>query len=212
MNDRATPRSIVILEAEDRYYAIAIRLAAIAAILTITGLFFLTPREYTVQPYKLRHSVEMIMEALPPSLEKIAEPPAAQKPVSVPVAAPSAEEVEASTISSTDFTEITKKPTETDVPVVPFWRVEVKPQPIDIPKPAYPEMARNAGIEGSVVVEATVDIDGSVIDARIMQSSGNQSLDAAAVAAALKAKFTPAKQRDKAVRVLVAIPYRFTLQ
>jgi protein TonB len=95
--------------------------------------------------------------------------------------------------------------------VVPFWKVEVKPQPINIPVPTYPDMARTAGIEGQAVVEALVDVDGSVADARILKPSGNASLDQAAVDAAMRAKFTPAKQRDKAVRVWVSIPFRFTL-
>jgi TonB family protein len=70
---------------------------------------------------------------------------------------------------------------------------------------------RNAGIEGSVVVEALLDVDGSVMNARVLHGSGNDMLDAAAVEAALKARFTPAMQRDKAVRVWMSMPYRFRL-
>ncbi len=203
--------TLLIGEWEESYYAVAIRVALIAALLIAIGAFLLLPREFVVKPYRLRHSVEMVMEALPPELEKIAEPPKAVKP-SIPVAAQSEAEVEATTVEATTFTEVTKKPVETDIPVVAFWKVEVKPNPIIIPKPVYPELARNAGIEGQCVVEALVDVDGSVIDVKVIKSSGNQSLDAAAVEAAFKAKFTPAKQRDMAVRVWVSIPYRFTLQ
>ncbi len=209
MND--TARSIGALDFEERYYAIAIRVALIVALLIAICAFVLLPKEFVVKPYQLRRSVEMVMENLPPQLEKIAEPPKVAKP-SVPVAAASEAEVQATTVEATTFTEVTKKTEETDIPVVAFWKVEVKPNPIDIPKPVYPDLARNAGIEGQCVVEALVDVDGSIIEARIIKSSGNQSLDAAAVEAAYKAKFTPAKQRDKAVRVWVSIPYRFTLQ
>ncbi len=209
MND--TTRNIATLEFEERYYAIAIRVALILALVIAIGAFLLLPKEFVVKPYQLRRSVEMVMENLPPVLEKIAEPPKVAKP-SVPVAATSEAEVEATTVEATTFTEVTKRTEETDIPVVAFWKVEVKPNPINIPKPVYPDLARNAGIEGQCVVEALVDVDGSVIEARIIKSSGNQSLDAAAVEAAYKAKFTPAKQRDKAVRVWVSIPYRFTLQ
>jgi TonB family protein len=97
-------------------------------------------------------------------------------------------------------------------PTVPFFKVEVKPQPVNLPVPEYPATVRDAGIEGTSVVEALLDLDGSVMDARVLKSSGNQMLDAAAVEAALKAKFTPAKQRDKAVRVWISLPYRFTLK
>ena len=94
---------------------------------------------------------------------------------------------------------------------VPFYKVEVKPQPVSIPAPGYPEMVRSAGIEGSAVVEALLDVDGSVMEVRILKSAGNQMLDAAASDAARKARFTPAKQRDKPVRVWISIPYRFIL-
>jgi len=97
-------------------------------------------------------------------------------------------------------------------PTVPFYKVEVKPQPVDIPVPDYPEMVRSAGIEGQTVVEALLDLNGTVMDARVLKSSGNAMLDAAACEAAQRAKFSPAKQRDKPVHVWVSIPYRFTLQ
>jgi protein TonB len=61
------------------------------------------------------------------------------------------------------------------------------------------------------VVKALVDIDGSIMDVQILKSSGNQMLDEAALAAARKWKFTPAKQRDKFVRVYVSIPVNFRL-
>ena len=97
-------------------------------------------------------------------------------------------------------------------PTVPFYKVEVKPKPVSVPVPDYPETVRDAGIEGTTVVEALLDLDGSVMDSRVQKSSGNQMLDAAATAAALRAKFTPAMQRDKPVRVWISVPYRFSLR
>ncbi len=203
--------SIDALEWEERYYAIAIRASSAAAILIILLMFLVLPKESRVEAYKLKRSVETIMESLPPTLEEMAKPAEAAKPATVPVAAASEAEVEAATIEATNVVEVVKRTEETDIPVVPFWKVEVKPQPINIPVPTYPDMARTAGIEGQAVVEALVDVDGSVADARILKPSGNASLDQAAVEAAMRAKFSPAKQRDKAVRVWVSIPFRFTL-
>ena len=203
--------SIAALEWEDRYYALALRVATVTALVLTTLAFLVLPKEFVVQAYKLKRSIESITETLPPTLtelEKLAEP---AKPAVVPVAAASEAEVTASTIDPTNVVEIVRRTDETDIPVVPFWKVEVKPQPINIPVPTYPDMARTAGIEGQAVVEALVDVDGSVADARILKPSGNASLDQAAVDAAMRAKFTPAKQRDKAVRVWVSIPFRFTL-
>ncbi len=203
---------IQFLEWEDHYYALAIRVATAVALALIMAAFLVLPKEFVVRPYQLKRSVATIMEALPPELEKIAEPPKAEKPATVPVAAQTEAEVEQQTIETTTFTEVIRRTEETDIPVVPFWKVEVKPQPINIPVPNYPDMARQAGIEGQTVVEALVDVDGGIADARVLKSSGNTSLDAAAVDAAMRAKFSPAKQRDKAVRVWVSIPFRFTLQ
>lgn len=198
------------LDWESRYYSVAIRVAAVLALVLLLGAFLALPRGMEVRPYELRKAVELVMEALPPELEKIAEPPKIERP-QMPVAAQTEAEVEAEVAQQTDFSEIIKRPTDTDIPVVPFWKVEVKPQPVSVPTPNYPELARQAGIEGQAVVAAMVDIDGSIISAEIMKSSGNQSLDQAALEAAYKAKFTPARQRDKPVRVQVMIPYRFTL-
>lgn len=208
----AVRSSIQNLEWEDRYYALAIRLSVAAALLITMAAFLFLPKEFAVSVYQLKKSVEMMIETLPPQLEKMAEPPKAEKPATVPVAAAVGETNVQNTIETTTFQEVVKRTDETDIPVVPFWKVEVKPQPINIPVPTYPEMARNAGIEGQTVVEALVDVDGSVADARVLKSAGNQSLDASAIEAARRSRFTPAKQRDKAVRVWVSIPFRFTLQ
>jgi len=195
---------------EDIYYSRSFRLGMIASLVFILTAFVVLPKEFTVAPYTLRKEVATVMEELPPELEKLAEPPPQVRP-SLPIATTVPEEVEAATIAPTEFTEIIKKPDLTEVPVVPFWKVEVKPKPEYIPQPDYPEPARLAGIEGNVVVEALVDVDGKIIDAKVLKSSKNITLDQAAVEAAQKARFTPAKQRDMFVRVWVSIPFRFTL-
>lgn len=207
----STSSSIAALEWEDRYYGLAIRVATVAAFAFTILAFLVLPREFIVEAYKLRKSIESITETLPPTLQELEKPAEPVKPAVVPVAAANEAEVTATTIDATDVVEVVKRTDETDIPVVPFWKVEVKPQPINIPVPTYPDMARTAGIEGQAVVEALVDTDGAVADARILKPSGNASLDQAAVDAAMRSKFSPAKQRDKAVRVWVSIPFRFTL-
>jgi TonB family protein len=104
-----------------------------------------------------------------------------------------------------------ERPAEVKIPVVPLWPIEVKPWPVSIPEAEYPEAARKTGIEGLVVVEALVDVDGSVAGPRVLKTSGNAELDQAAVTAAREAKFNPARGRAPAVRMWVTIPYRFVL-
>jgi protein TonB len=194
----------------DRYYARSSRLGMIGSLLLILATFLILPKEFNVTPYALRTEVVQIMDVLPPELNKIAEPPQVERP-KLPVATTSPDKVEANTIERNDVIESIRKVTYVEPLIVPFWKVEVKPILKTLPQPIYPEAARIAGIEGNVVVEALVDIDGKIIDTRILSSSGNIALDQAAIEAARRALFSPAKQRDKFVRVWVSIPFRFTL-
>lgn len=58
---------------------------------------------------------------------------------------------------------------------------------VSLPRPAYPPEARQAGAEGTVLVQVTIDAEGNVVDARAV--SGPQLLRDAAQEAASKAKF-----------------------
>ncbi|MBT8401233.1 MAG: energy transducer TonB [Rhodothermia bacterium] len=75
----------------------------------------------------------------------------------------------------------------------------------------YPVIARQAQMEGLVVVQIVVEPDGTGSSPRVVKSAG-QILDDAAVAAVLKLKFKPGMQRGRAVRVNMAIPIRFMLR
>ncbi len=76
----------------------------------------------------------------------------------------------------------------------------------------YPEIARKAGVEGRVVINCLIDEQGNVIDTKVLKSLGNNGCDEAAVAAIKSVKWTPAKQRDKPVKVWVGIPVVFRLK
>ena len=90
-----------------------------------------------------------------------------------------------------------------------YVAVEKQPVLLSIPEPTYPDIAREARIEGEVLVRALVGRDGFVRDAVVIQSV--LGLDEAALAAALKAVFEPALQQDRAVAVWVVIPISFQL-
>jgi TonB family protein len=94
---------------------------------------------------------------------------------------------------------------------IPLLKTDVRPHALSIPAPKYPEMTRQAGIEGQAVVYALIDTTGSVTEASVLKPSGNTLLDQAATDAAKKAKFKPAMQGGKPVPVRVGIPYRFVL-
>ncbi len=77
-------------------------------------------------------------------------------------------------------------------------------------KIVYPELAIRAGIQGKVFVKAFVDEKGNVVKAKIIKGIG-VGCDEAAIAAVMKTKFNPGKQRGKPVRVQVSIPILFKL-
>jgi protein TonB len=81
---------------------------------------------------------------------------------------------------------------------------------ISLPKPSYPPIARQAHASGQVVVQVTIDENGSVISARAV--SGHPLLQAAAVAAAHGARFSPTKLSGQPVKVTGVITYNFMPQ
>lgn len=90
-----------------------------------------------------------------------------------------------------------------------FVAVEEMPVLIQPPVPVYPDMARQAEVEGTVIVRALVGKDGKVANAIITE--GVPMLNDAAIAAVKKAVFKPALQQHKPVAVWVQIPMRFSL-
>ena len=75
----------------------------------------------------------------------------------------------------------------------------------------YPEIARQAGLEGLVVVQVVVTPDGKP-SLPVMARSGGQVLDEAAIKAVMQLSFEPGMQRGRPVRVRMAIPIRFRLR
>ncbi|MDX1532487.1 MAG: energy transducer TonB, partial [Rhodothermales bacterium] len=63
----------------------------------------------------------------------------------------------------------------------------------------YPELARQASIEGTVYLQFVVDENGNVVDPVCLRDPGGGTCDAA-LAAVRDAKFEPGRQRGKAVK------------
>lgn len=76
----------------------------------------------------------------------------------------------------------------------------------------YPEIARKAGVEGRVMIWAQIGVDGNVVRTRVMRTLGPNGCDEAAAEAISACKWKPAMQRDKPVRVWVAVPVDFRLK
>ena len=100
-----------------------------------------------------------------------------------------------------------------DAPHLPspqeFVPVEVQPALIELPAPVYPEMARMAGVEGTVVVRVLVGAKGTVLDAILVE--GHVMLNEAALSSARAALYRPALQQNHPIPVWVIQRITFKL-
>lgn len=78
------------------------------------------------------------------------------------------------------------------------------------PQPPYPPIAKAARASGMVTVQVTVDEEGNVIQAAPV--SGHPLLQAAAVAAARQAKFSPTLLSGRPVKIKGLLTYNFMLE
>ncbi len=76
----------------------------------------------------------------------------------------------------------------------------------------YPELARQAGIEGKALIKAIIDDKGNVLRVEVLKEDGNVGFGQAAADVVMKCKFQPAMQRDKPVKVSITIPVTFRLK
>ena len=87
-----------------------------------------------------------------------------------------------------------------------------RPELLAAPPPRYPDLLREAGIEGHVLVRAIVDTLGRAEPGSIHAvASTHSGFEAAAVACVRQARFRPARVGGRAVRVLVEIPVDFRI-
>ena len=76
----------------------------------------------------------------------------------------------------------------------------------------YPDIAKENGIQGRVTLQFTVNTDGSVKDVKVLRGV-DPSLDKEAVRVVSSSpKWSPGKQRDRAVKVTYTFPVIFQLK
>lgn len=92
-----------------------------------------------------------------------------------------------------------------------FIPVEKYPSPVKTVQPAYPEIAKRAGVEGKVFVKALVDREGKVKKAVIFKSDA-EVFNQAALDATYQWIFTPAIMNNGPVPVWVVVPFNFQLK
>ena len=189
------------------------RNAFIAAIVFHVLMVALTPK-ITYKPFVLR---EQYLEAveLPTSFELPPPPKEVSAPV-VPIEAASDEEADADAggIAPTTFSDFASLPAPPPPPseeAQEFYAFDEAPVLLKYVSPKYPDLARQAGIEGTVLLNVLVGDDGKVMQVTVIQGDVTPAMEKAAMEAAKQFLFKPAKQRTVAVKARVAIPIRFKL-
>lgn len=83
----------------------------------------------------------------------------------------------------------------------------------------YPAEAKQAGVEGRVILNLCIDEKGKIIDSKILktidstaETKGDYGLSEAALQAVKSIEWKPASQRGKPVKVWVGIPVVFKLK
>jgi protein TonB len=205
----------------NRSYKRALKISCIIVLLLVIAAFKFAPQSTVPQQIKPPdNNIPVIPEINPTNQPD--QPPPPRPPV--PVEAAINDEIVDIILPSTDINPdenipdvpIPPKPPVIKDEIVPFYLLESAPEPVGGMKAIgakihYTELARRAGIEGTVTIEAILDKEGNVVQAFVKKGIGG-GLDEIALQAVKDTKFIPGKQRGKPVKVSLSIPVRFRLQ
>ena len=119
-----------------------------------------------------------------------------------------------------DYVEVQEEEVEEEA--IPFQLVEEKPKfqggdANDFSKwvnsrLVYPDIAKENGVQGRVTLQFTVNADGSVANVKVLRGV-DSALDKEAVRVVSSSpKWTPGRQRDRAVKVTYTFPVIFQLR
>jgi len=194
-------------------YPVIVRITSFIGITLLILVFLVFPR--VVNRIELDEEVQIIIEQIDiPQTEQFDRPPPPARP-SVPVESESediADDVTLDEFNLDDFDAWDAPPPPPEGPRVKFIPYDDPPVPLSPIRPKYPEIAQEAGIEGTVVIQVFIDKKGRVKETVVLKGIPNTGLDEAATTAIRKVRFRPAKQRERAVGVWISIPVNFRLK
>ncbi len=95
------------------------------------------------------------------------------------------------------------------------WDSRVDP-PLLIPStralPRYPDLARRAGVQGSVILMIAIEADGTVGEVQVLRSPNERwGFDESAIVAVKRWRYRPARMHGEAVAVYAQVMVEFTL-
>ncbi len=202
-------------------YPVRLRYITVYVILGISMVMYLFPRflgeSRKLDTYQVTEEIESF--DIPETEQiKIPEPPS--RP-SIPVASDDEFLDEDITIEETEFDDFDEwdappPPPSEDGPKIRFVPYDKAPEPIGgygalQRNVVYPDIAMEAGIEGTVIIQAFINEKGVVTETVVLKGIPNTGLDEAAIEAIKRTRWKPALQRDRKVGVWISIPVNFKL-
>ena len=195
-------------------YSIRIREVILVILIILSTLFFAMPKFLDeAQAGDEDNQIEVETFDIPPT--QMVEQ---QKPLKPAIPVPEDDEFfeEEIEFQDTDFDswddwDAPEASTGPNIKFIPFDTAPTPKRGLGI-KPIYPEIAKEAGIEGTVYIQFFIDEKGNVTEAYVQKGVPNTGLDEAAMEAIRKTRFRPAKQRERAVGVWISIPVNFKLK
>ncbi|UCD38982.1 MAG: energy transducer TonB [Fidelibacterota bacterium] len=205
----------------DDGYPPRIRVIILGTIVALAMLLFAFPRFNAGRQAPSAATFEQIVQEFDiPETHQFEAPPPPSRP-SIPIESDDEDFAEDITIEETlldefEEWEVPAPPADDPSSRIRFIPHDEPPVPIGgyaaiAEKLVYPAIAREAGIEGTVVLQAFVSDKGFVEDVVVLNGLPETGLDEAAVKAVRQVRFKPAKQRDMPLGVWVAIPIHFVL-
>ncbi len=198
-------------------------ISLVLVLLFIVLIVYLFPRFESGPRTQKEQTIEFIQSEEIPQVE-LQQMEAPQQRPAIPVMSEDEDISEDFTIEDMDFEDyeaVDAPPAPSgdgdgDGVVVEFIAYDERPVPIGgqaaiSRNVVYPEIAKEAGIEGKVIVQAFINKEGIVEHTLILKGMPGTGLDEAAMDAIKRTRFKPAKQRDRDVGVWISIPVTFTL-
>ncbi len=213
---------------EQRRYAVGFQISLVLALLTVTGFFHIPFRAELESGISFSQQELVQIEEVAQTVHEAKPPPPPRPPM--PVEVPNDEIMEDEDLGLDVSLDIDEVVTHIPPPPPPpddddeeleeepeiFIVVEQMPELIGgaaklRSDTKYPELARKAGVQGTVVVQIVVDAEGNPQEPQVVKSVAGV-LDNAAVEAVMKQKFRPGMQRGRPVAVRMAMPVKFQLR
>lgn len=205
----------------------AVRIVALAAAISLNAallLMALRPLAPTLTHLAISPPpLTVVLQQPPPKAQPIPAPPTlphlprhVDKRQPTPIPVPTTDIV--TPVSLPQTVTIPPVQTSTSTTITPTTPTATNTAPVRLatlhaPPPAYPAVARRAGMEGTVVLRVLVDAQGIPREVRVDQTSGHHELDRAARNQVLRHwRFRPAEWQGKPVQAWALVPVTFSLQ